>query len=299
MRVAALLPAATDIVIALGAAERLVAVTHACTLPAYMATVPPVTRSRVPAAGAAAVDQAVVELSSAGVAMFDLDEAQLAASHPDILLTQAVCDVCAVNEAHVRTVAARLDPAPRVLALGAHSVDGVLADVIAVGSAMDIRAEAEELVAGMRARMRSVHQALAAAKAPRPRVVVLEWTEPPFGAGHWVPDIIRRAGGEELIGRIGQPSRRIDPAVIRGLEAEVVVVAPCGYTLAEAVTETKAVAESVLGLWMRGKRLWAVDANRLVSSPGPSVIRAIEVVAQILHPELFGQPSRSDAILIA
>lgn len=298
MRVAALLPAATDIVIALGAAERLVAVTHACTVPERLATVPRVTRSRVPIAGAGAIDQAVTELSSAGAAMFDLDEGGLVASRPDILLTQAVCDVCAVSEADVRAVASRMDPRPPVLALGADTVDGVLADVISVGHALDLHGEAEELVYGFRARMRRVHESLKAAKASRTPVVVLEWTEPPFCAGHWVPDIVRKAGGEELIGRTGQSSRRIDTAELRALEPEAVIVAPCGYSLAAAVAEVEGL-RSDLGSWLRARPLWVINANRLVSSPGPSVVRAIEVIAQILHPTLLGQPSRSDAILIA
>jgi iron complex transport system substrate-binding protein len=168
-----------------------------------------------------------------------------------------------------------------------------------VGEALDLRAEAEELVAGLRARMKKVHETLKAAAAPRPRVVVLEWTEPPFGAGHWVPDIIRRAGGEELIGRTGQRSRRIDVAEFRALDPEVVVVAPCGYALAAAVAEVESLGDSGVGSWLRTRRVWALDANRLVSSPGPSVVRAIEVIAQLLHPGLFGRPSPSDAILIA
>lgn len=299
MRVAALLPAATDIVLALGAAERLVAVTHACTLPGGLAEVPRVTRSRVPVAGAGATDRAVRELSGAGTAMFDLDVARLVALNPEVLLTQAVCDVCAVGEDEVRAVAARLAPPRHVLALGADTVEGVLADIAAVGAALDLGDEAGELVMGLRVRMRKVHETLKAARAPRPGVALLEWTEPPFSAGHWVPDIIRRAGGEELIGRTGQRSRRIDADELRELEPEVVMVAPCGYGLAAAVSEVEALQRSGARSWLGARPVWVIDANRLVSSPGPSVVRAIEVIAQILHPGLFGPPSPSDAVLIA
>jgi iron complex transport system substrate-binding protein len=204
MRVAALLPAATDIVLALGAGDQLVAVTHACTLPARLSGVPRVTRSTVASSGAAAVDAAVSGLSSAGAPLFELDEAMLAAQRPDVILTQAVCDVCAVREEDARAVASRLRPAARVTALGASTVDGILSDILTVGAALEIPDEAEELVAGLRSRMSAVHRTLKAAKADRPGALVLEWTDPPFSAGHWVPDMVYRAGGAEWFGETGQ-----------------------------------------------------------------------------------------------
>src|SRR5688572_4518475 len=162
MRVAALLPAATDIVIALGAGDELVAVTHPCTLPSRWSAVPRVTRSRVAGTSAGEVDAQVSELSSAGAPMFDLDEAALAAARPDVILTQAVCEVCAVREEDARAVASRLRPEPVVATLGASSVEGVLADVLTVGAALEISDEAEELVAGLRNRIRVVHESLKA-----------------------------------------------------------------------------------------------------------------------------------------
>ena len=296
MRVAALLPAATDIVIALGAGDQLVAVTHACTLPARLSGVPRVTRSRVAATGAAGIDSAVSELSSAGAPLFELDEALLAAQRPDVLLTQAVCDVCAVREEDVRAVASRLRPVPVVVTLGAGSVEGVIDDIAAVGSALGIPDEAEELVAGLQSRIGAIHRRLKASAAPRPNVLVLEWTDPPFNAGHWVPDMVRRAGGHEVLGRTGEKSRRITDDEIRTCSPDIIVIAPCGYGLDDAVREAKDLVESAA--FARSTPVWAVDANRLTSSPGPAVVRGIEVLAHVLHPALFGEPSTRDAVKI-
>jgi iron complex transport system substrate-binding protein len=290
MRVAALLPAATDIVIALGAGDQLVAVTHACTLPRTLAAVPRVTRSRVVSSGASEVDAQVSGLSEAGAPLFDLDAAALAAQKPDVILTQGVCEVCAVREEDARAVASRLSPPPRVATLGARSVDGILEDCLTVARALAIPEEGEELVAGLRSRIAAVHRKLKAAQAPRPPVVVLEWTEPPFSAGHWVPDMVSRAGGTELIGRTGEVSERTTLEEVRGRDPAVVVVAPCGYGLAEARREAEALTD-----WFHQPIIWVIDANRLSSTPGPGVVHGIEVLARILHPAIFGPPGPRDA----
>ncbi len=292
MRVAALLPAATDIVISLGAGDQLVAVTHACVLPQALAGVPRVTRSRVAGATPVAVDASVSDLASAGAPMFDIDEARLAGQHPDVILTQAVCEVCAVREADARAVAARLQPPARVTALGASTVEGILTDILTVAQALDVPDEGEELVLGLRSRMTAVHRRLKATQAPRPRVLVLEWTDPPFNAGHWVPDMVRRAGGQEVLGKAGEISRRISIAEIQQANPEVVVIAPCGYSMEDALREVAPWPSSP------STPVWVIDANRLTSSPGPGVVRGIEVLAGILHPHLFGAPSSRDAVQI-
>jgi iron complex transport system substrate-binding protein len=292
MRIAALLPAATDIVIALGAGDWLVAVTHACVLPPHLSGVPRVTRSRVLASGAAAVDGQVSDLAAAGAPMFDVDEPMLVAQRPDVILTQAVCEVCAVREADARAVASRMQPPPHVATLGASTVDGILADIATVGDAIGLGDEAEELVPGLRSRMAAIHRRLKAAGAPRPRVLVLEWTDPPFNAGHWVPDMVRRAGGQEVLGKAGEISRRVSSAEIEASNPEVVIVAPCGYGMSDALREIGPSLSST------SIPAWVIDANRLTSSPGPGVIRGIEVLAGILHPALFGPPSSNDAVQI-
>ena len=299
MRVAALLPAATDIVIALGAGDELVAVTHACTLPARFSGVPRVTRSRVAATGAAGIGAEVSELSSAGAPLFDLDESLLAAQRPDVVLTQAVCDVCAVREEDVRAVTSRLRSVPAVATLGASSVEGVIEDIARVGIALDIPDEAEELVAGLRSRMGAIHRKLKANAALRPKVLVLEWTDPPFNAGHWVPDMVRRAGGHEISGRTGEKSRRLSVGELRESTPDVLVIAPCGYNLEDASREAKDLSLAATFPFPRSTPVWALDANRLTSSPGPAVVRGIEVLAHVLHPALFGEPATRDAVKIS
>jgi iron complex transport system substrate-binding protein len=295
MRVAALLPAATDIVIALGAGDQLVAVTHACTLPSRLAGLPRVTRSRVLSSGAGAVDAQVSELSASGAPLYEVDEALLAAQRPDVILTQAVCEVCAVREEDARAVASRMRPEPAVITLGANTVGGVLDDITTVGVALEIPEEAEELVLGLRSRMRRIHDRLKANQAPRPRVLVLEWTDPLFDAGHWVPDMVRRAGGHEVIGDAGGMSRRISDDELQRSNPETIVVAPCGYALAEAVAEAQQLIRSDTLAFARSTPVWALDANRLTSSPGPGVVHGIEVLSRIIHPALFGEPAPRDA----
>lgn len=297
MRVAALLPAATDIITALGAGHQLVAVTHACTLPARLAHLPRVTRSRVASLGAADVDARVSELSGAGAPLFELDENLLAGARPDVILTQAVCDVCAVREEDARAVASRLRPPPKLITLGGRTVDGILGDIAAVGAALDIE-DTEELVMGLRSRMAAVHRKLKAARAPRPRVLVLEWTEPPFNAGHWVPDMVHRAGGQEVLGQTGDVSRRVTIEASRAADPEVVIVAPCGYSLREATAEAAALISHPDWHWLHSRPVWAVDANALTSTPGPGVVHGIEVLSSILHPTLFAPPSSSLAVRV-
>jgi iron complex transport system substrate-binding protein len=297
MRVAALLPAATDIVIAPGAGDRLVAVTHACAVPSRLAHLPRVTRSRIATLVAAGVDARVGELAAAGAPLFDIDEAALAATRPDVILTQAVCDVCAVREEDARAVASRLHPSPTVTTLGASTVDGVLADILAVGIALDVE-DADELVLGLRSRLRAVHRALKAAQAPRPRILVLEWTDPPFNAGHWVPDMVRRAGGDEVLGQIGAVSTRVSVDEVRRANPDIVVIAPCGYELHEASTEATSLTARDAWQWLHPKPVWAINANRLTSAPSPNVVHGVEVLSQILHPALFGHPSTDLAQLV-
>ena len=293
MRVAALLPAATDIVLALGAGEQLVAVTHACALPGRLAGLPRVTRSRVQGVLAGAIDAQVSELSAAGAPLFELDEATLAAQRPDVILTQAVCEVCAVREEDARAAASQMSPPPHVATLGANSVDGILDDCLTVARALDIPEEGEELVAGLRNRIANVHRTLKANKAPRPGVIVLEWTNPLFTAGHWVPDMVRRAGAVELMSHAGEASRRFTAEELSGRDPQFVVVAPCGYGLKQALEEVRSVAAT-----LSPRQVWVLDANRLTSSPGPGVIRGIEVLAKIFHPALFGDPAPRDAVAL-
>jgi iron complex transport system substrate-binding protein len=298
MRVLSLLPAATDAVVALGLADRLVGVTHECDAPGT-AALPRVTASAVRAdAEAGAVDAAVRALAADGAAIFALDEDRIAALRPDVVLTQRLCDVCAVSETDVRALAGRIG-VRAVVTLGATTLDAVWEDVRAVAGALDAADAAGRLVADAQARMRAVHEVLKAARAPRPRVAVIEWGDPVYAAGHWVPDMVRRAGGVDALAAPGEHSTTRTVAQVRDADPEVLLVAPCGYDAARAGREARRLLADDAWAWARGRRVWAVDANRLVSRPGPLLADGVVAMAAILAPDLFDAPDASAAHRVA
>jgi len=291
-RVVSLLPAATEIVAALGAIDQLVGVTHECDHPAGAMHLPRVTASAIDRdATSAAIDADVRALASAGAPVFTLDAALVASLAPQVLLTQSVCEVCALPESEVDRAVAALADAPAVVSLGGTTLEGVWDDVRRVGDAIGRRAEADELIAASMSRVRHVHETLKAARAPRPRVAVIEWIDPLFVAGHWTPELVRRAGGIDVLAQAGAHSVEIDVAAVRAADPEVLLFAPCGFDVGRAARE----AEAVLGRdeweWARERSVWALDGNALTSRPGPRLVDAIEVMAGIVAPALFEAPS--------
>jgi iron complex transport system substrate-binding protein len=296
VRIVSLLPSATEIVAALGALDELVGVTHACDYPPQVTRLPRLTSTHVDGAAAPEViDRDVRAAAERGTALYTVDEALLAALRPDVIVTQALCDVCAVRESDVRAIASRLSPAPTVVTLSGTSIDGIFADIEAVGAAIDAADEAEELIPGLRARLRSVHERLSAARAPRPRAAVLEWTDPVYAAGHWVPEMVHRAGGVDVLAKPGAHSRAVAIADVEAQAPEMLVFAPCGYGLERATREAETVLARDDWRWARGLASWAIDANSLASRPGPRVIEGVEVLASIMHPSLFGTPTADRA----
>jgi iron complex transport system substrate-binding protein len=287
VRVVSLLPAATEIVGALGALEHLVGVTHECDYPPVVGSRARVTRSAVGTGAPGEVNAQVATLSAAGTPLFTLDERRITALHPDLVLTQALCDVCAVSETDVRALAARLSPPPRVLTLGGTTLDGVLADVRAVADALGLTDEGDELLQGLAMRVRHVHEVLEAAGAPRPRVAVIEWTDPLFPAGHWTPEMVRRAGGIDVVMQAGTHSVSMASTLVEAADPEIVLVAPCGYDVARAEAEARALLGDARWAWLAGRQVWAVDSNGLVSRPGPRLVDGIETFARIFNPSLF------------
>jgi iron complex transport system substrate-binding protein len=292
VRVISLLPAATDIVLALGAREMLVGVSHECDAPAAR-DLPRVTSTSIDSSAAArTVHENVQRLSATGEALFHLNEESIRSLHPDLLLTQQQCELCAVAEQDVRDLAAGLTPPARVVTLGGTTIDGVMADIERVGEALEA-GEPEELLAGMRARLRSAHLRLSTARAPRPRVALIEWTDPLFVAGHWTPELIRRAGGEDVLGRAGEHSRQVTIQEIRDAAPQFVIVAPCGYSVQRAELAARELKSSDAFSWARDAEWWSMDGNRLISRPGPKIIDAALTMAAIFHPALFS-PLSSD-----
>jgi iron complex transport system substrate-binding protein len=295
-RVVSLLPAATEIVAALGGASQLVGITHECDYPAETARLPRVTSSAVDRdASSAEIDAEVRELSATGAPVFSLDAALLATLAPQVLLTQSLCDVCALPESEVDRAVAALPTSPTVLSLGATTLEGVWTDIRRVGAAIGRSADAEALVASLEARMRHVHETLKAARAPRPRVVVIEWLDPLFVAGHWSPELVRRAGGIDVLAQPGAHSVKIAVDAVREAAPDVVLFAPCGFDVERAARETGALMATEQWGWARGLECWAMDGNSLTSRPGPRLVDAIETMASIFAPSLFARPRASYA----
>lgn len=297
MRIVSLLPAATEIVALLGASDHLVGVSHECDYPDIVGSRARVTRATIPDThDPAAIDAAVREQHEAGLALFAIDEARVRALHPDVLLTQALCEVCAVRESDVRALASRLSPEPRVVTLGGTSVDGILDDIRSVGEALGVSDEVEETLAGLRDRVRHVHETLKAARAPRPRVALVEWTEPVYVAGHWGPEQIKRAGGTDVLGVAGAHSVPVSMDALREAAPEIVLFAPCGYSLDAAAAEARRCLTMPEWEWARERQVWALDANGLTSRPGPRVVDGIEAMARIFNPALFTEVAGAHAV---
>ncbi|HVT37558.1 MAG TPA: cobalamin-binding protein [Gemmatimonadaceae bacterium] len=288
MRVISLLPSATEIVAALGRADQLVGVTHACDYPQAITTRERVTACEVDArASPGEIDAQVRGLAHEGQSLYTLHEERIRALRPDLVLTQALCEVCAVVETDVRALAARLSPAPAVVSLSATTLDGMFTDIARVAAALSSEDEADELQAGLRARIRAVHATLRKAGAPRPRVAVIEWSDPVFAGGHWVPEMVRRAGGLDVLAVAGEHSQVVTLERVAAERPDIVLVAPCGYTLDRSIEEANRLAARAEWSFLRTSAVWALDANALTSRPGPRLVDGIEVMARIFNPGIF------------
>lgn len=296
MRIASLIPSGTDIAVALGLQSTLVGVSHACDHPAARG-LPILTRSVIPAdLSPLEIDRAVGEAlanEDANGSLYRTDRELLRQLAPDVILTQSICDVCAVNAS---SIACDLPRGAQLITLGATNFDGLWNDLRAVADAAGT--DASTLIEDLQARLKRVQQTVR--NRARPRVLVLEWTEPPFLGGHWVPEIIERAGGEHLLGRAGEPSRRATWDEIAAADPEILIVAPCGYGLNETIAQTRALLDNPQFAGLRAVRngqVWATNATHLFSRCTPMSIRAVEVVAGILHSEVWEKPDEMEAVL--
>jgi iron complex transport system substrate-binding protein len=282
MRIVSLVPSATEMLFALGVGDEVIAVTHECDYPPEALELPRVTRDVIgPGLPPDEIDRAVRELTEQGRAIYELDEQALRRLQPDLIVTQALCAVCAVSYDDVRAVADRLDSRPQVLALDPHTVGEVLGDVRTLAQATDAKDAGVELVQDAARRIDRVRLAVRAAEPVA--VAALEWLDPVFTAGHWTPQLIEYAGGLDLLGLPGEPSERRSWDEVRAARPEVVVVMPCGYDAERALEEALTYADELESLGAR--RVVAVDAAAHFSRPGPRLIEGLEVLAHILHPD--------------
>jgi len=292
VRIVSLLPSATEIVFALGRGDDLVGVTFECDFPPEARDRRVVSTSALPEGlTPSEIDAAVTERIAAGEDLYRLDRDALADLDADVVLTQDLCAVCAVDVSEVDDALEYLGCTASVLTLDPRSMPEVLASIVAVGEQLGVGERARSLVAGLQARLDSLDRRLAS--APRPPVLVLEWTDPPFTAGHWVPDLVAAGGGTAVLADPGRDSRRVDWDAVRTAAVDVVLVSPCGYHLDRS-------ADLGAGLIQRGAvpdgaAVWAVDADSYFVRPGPRVVDGAEIVARILHPDLVGAPDPSTA----
>jgi iron complex transport system substrate-binding protein len=285
-RIVSLLPSATEIAFALGLGERVVGVTFECDAPAQARDGRTVVLGTLDLAGAtpAQIDAAVKLAMAQGRDLYRLDEGALAGLDPDLVLTQDLCRVCAVPTSSVDEAMARLGCDATVLTLDPHTLDEVLASIRAVGAATGATEEAADLVAILRMRLASLRHRLAG--HGRRTVALLEWPDPVFAPGHWVPEIVYAAGGLELLGTTGKPSVQVGMDKVHALAPEVVVVAPCGFDLERSV----AAALDVLPTLPADAEVWAIDASAYVARPGPRLVEGAEAIAWALHPDAVPEP---------
>ncbi len=287
MRIASLVPSATEMLFALGLGDEVVAVTHECDYPPEARSLPSLTRSVLrPGLEPGRIDAAVKATVGEGRALYELDEELLAELAPDLIVTQAVCAVCAVSFEDVTEVAARLPSRPRVLQQDPSTLGEVLDDVIALGEAAGIADKAREARAELEGRLAAVGAAVAGAATPR--VVALEWLDPPYVGGHWVPEMISIAGGDDVAGPPGLRSPEVGWGELAGLGPEIVLVMPCGLRVEEARSEAMRCWRQVESLGARG--VWALDATASFSRPGPRLVDGVELLAHVLHPDRVGAP---------
>jgi len=290
MRVVSLLPAATEIVAALGRVADLVAVSHECDHPAEVAALPRATRCEIHGNTRAsdAIDRWVTDTLAATGTLYTMDEALVRRLRPDAILTQRLCDVCAVGYETVTSFAATLPGPPRVVNLEPTTLADVLGDVRRVGAALDADEDAARVIATLEARIAAVRER--AAGGARRRCVVLEWLLPPFRSGHWTPELVALAGGEEPLGRAGEDAARVGWDDVVAAAPDVLVLACCGFDVARTIADVARIR--ALPEWrrlpaVRDGEVYVVDGSAYFSRPGPRIVDSLELLATILHPARF------------
>jgi iron complex transport system substrate-binding protein len=294
VRIVSLVPHATELLFALGLGDDVVAVTHECDFPLEALQRERITRDVLPGGlSAGEIDTAVRERTLQGEAIYELDLAALERIAPDLIVTQELCPVCAVSYEEVAQIAKALPSEPRVIALDPKTLGETLGDVRTLAEATDRRDRGVELIGEIAGRIDRVRLAVRA--QPRVRVAALEWLDPVYVAGHWTPQMIELAGGEDVLGLPGERSEVVPWEQVAAAQPEVVVAMPCGYDAERALAEARTFAAELSALG--AQRIVAVNASGYFSRPGPRLVDGLELLAQILHPECFAEAPAADQAL--
>jgi len=303
MRIVSLLPAATEICFALGLGDDVVGVSPECDFPSGVREKPIVSHALLQYDGMTSgeTSRVVGDRIESGEALYQVDESALRSAGPDLILTQGLCDVCAPTLGDVEDVARRLPGTPAIESLDPHGLEGMLEDILRVGRACGIKGRAVEVVAALRERIDRVAER-ASTSLVRPKTVCLEWLDPLFLGGHWVPEMVGLAGGIDVLGRAGEKSRRVERHEVVMASPDVAVLMPCGFDLdrtrkeAFVVTGTRWWAELPAA---RANRTWIVDGSGYFNRPGPRLVDGLEILAHIVQPDLFPKPAEAVAARVS
>jgi iron complex transport system substrate-binding protein len=300
MRICSLLPGATEIACALGLADEIVGISHECDFPAAARAKPVMVKSRIDPTkiGSGEIDRQVGDLLRSKQSLYALDEKLFKDSEPDIILTQGLCDVCALGYNDVVQAARSLPRDPRIVSLDPHCLADILNDVLRIGEATDRSRQAESLVQELKLRIKAVRDRTARS-ASQPRVACLEWFDPFYIAGHWVPEMIQIAGGNDILGTAGNPSFKIEWDALIASQPDVLILMPCGFDLDRTVRESSLLKNR--SAWqslpaVRDGRIFAVSGTDYFSRPGPRLVDGLEILSQVIHPELSPTPISSDLV---
>jgi iron complex transport system substrate-binding protein len=291
MRVCSLLPGATEIAFALGLGDDVVGVTHECDYPAEARQKPIVVRSLIDSNRMTSreIDQWVSERIRTNQGLYRIDEARLREAAPDVILTQGLCDVCAIDYEEVVSASKTLPKKPKIVSLTPNCLTDVLDDVARVGEATGQRKKAEQVIRDLEQRISAVCEKVAKLSV-RPRVACLEWFDPIYAAGHWVPEMVELAGGQYVLGRKGEPSAKMDWNKVVEFAPDVIVLMPCGFDVTRTLREAPGLKK--LDRWhdlpaVKAGKVFAVNGHGFFSRPGPRLVDGLEILAHIIHPEIF------------
>jgi len=293
MKICSLLPGATEVVAALGLADHLVGISHECDFPPAIKTTPVMIRAVIDQEQMASpdIDRAVTRAAAEHESLYTLDDVMFRRAEPDLVITQDLCHVCAVTPSQLHRAIEALPRSPRVLTLNAASLEDTLTDIERIGEATNMISAARTLTSGLRTRLQDVRKRVACDE-PLPTVVCVEWLDPLYAAGHWVPEMVSWAGGRHLLGRAGGQSERITWEQLVTAAPDVLIVMPCGFSIERTVREMNRLTAHPdwprLPAVQQG-RVFAVDSGAYFSRPGPRLVDGTEILAALCHPSRFGQ----------